>query len=139
MKRFQFTLEQILELRLEEEQEAEVRLGRDMGEWNKLHARREERLDVKKRYARGAGSADFLQQGLYLARIDQEIGKLGEQMKSMEPRLEQLRSEYREARAKREGLDKLKEKREEEHRQLRLKAEARSLDDLINTMNRQHI
>ena len=136
MKRFRFSLETILELRLEEEQEAEIRLGQAMGEWNQLNEQKMQRLAVKEKSRRAGpvSSADLLQSGLYLARIDSEITDLQSRMDGMEPRLEELRAAYREARAKREGLDKLKEKRRSEYKELWKRAEAHNLDDLLNNM-----
>ncbi|MDC7235765.1 MAG: flagellar FliJ family protein [Spirochaetales bacterium] len=138
MKRFQFTLETILELRLEEEQEAEMILGKAMGEWNLLNDRKRERLAIREKN-KGAferQGADFLQNGLYMARIDQEIRNLEKEMESREEHLEELREKYRAARARREGLDKLKEKRKEEHNEIRKRAEAHALDDLLNNMKK---
>jgi flagellar export protein FliJ len=139
MKRFQFSLETILELRLEEEQEAEINLGKAVGEWNLLNEQKTQRLGIKAR-SRSAGpvsSADLLQNGLYLARIDSEIADLQSRMDGMEPHLEELRAAYREARAKREGLDKLKEKRRSEYKEAWKRSEAHKLDDLLNNMNKR--
>ncbi len=137
MKRFQFSLDSILELRLEEEQEAEIALGKAVSEWNLLSEKVSKRQGLKKtsRLPAGAVGQDLLQQGLYMARIDQEIGKLQREMSSREGQLESLRERYREARAKREGLDKLKEKRRAEYNEVRKRAEAHELDDLLNNMN----
>lgn len=140
MKRFQFTLETILELRLEEEQEAEVILGRAMGEWNLLNDKKMQRLAIKEKnkVSPGAGGQDILQNGLYMARIDQEILQLQRDMDSREDHLEELREKYRAARSRREGLDKLKEKRKAEHNEIRKRAEAHNLDDLLNNMKTVH-
>ena len=82
MKRFQYSLETILELRLEEEQEAEINLGKAVGEWNRLNEQKGDRLAVKERYRnRGPGAVtDLVQTGLYMARIDSEIAGLQAQM-----------------------------------------------------------
>ncbi len=138
MKRFQFSLESILELRLEEEQEAEILLGKAVSEWNLLNEKKMSRMGMKASYRMPAGAAgqDLLQHGLYRARLDQEIGRLQKEMDAREGHLETLRERYREARAKREGLDKLKEKRKAEYEVVRKRAEAHQLDDLLNNMNR---
>ena len=140
MKRFQFTLESILELRLEEEQEAEMILGRAMGEWNHLNDERMQRLAIreKNKVSPGLESQDLLQNGLYMARINQEIHHFQKDMDSREEHLEELREKYRAARARREGLDKLKEKRKAEHNEIRKRVEAHSLDDLLNNMKTVH-
>ncbi len=139
MKRFQFSLETILELRLEEEQEAEIRLGKAVGEWNLLNEQKRQRLAIKEhsRTAGPVGSADLLQSGLYMARIDSEIAGLQSRMDGMDGQLEELRAAYREARAKREGLDKLKEKRRSEYKEAWKRREAHTLDDLLNNMNKK--
>lgn len=140
MKRFQFTLETILELRLEEEQEAEMILGKAMGEWNLLNDKKMQRLAIKEKNKISPlpGSRDLLQNGLYMARIDQEIRQLQKDMDSREEHLEELREKYRAARARREGLDKLKEKRKAEHNEIRKRVEAHALDDLLNNMKKLH-
>jgi flagellar protein FliJ len=140
MKRFQFTLETILELRLEEEQEAELILGKAMGEWNLLNDKKKQRQAIKEKQKISpvVGSQDFLQNGLYMTRIDQEIQQFQNDMDSREEHLEELREKYRETRARREGLDKLKDKRKEEHNEIRKRVEAHSLDDLLNNMKTVH-
>ncbi|QEN07890.1 flagellar export protein FliJ [Oceanispirochaeta crateris] len=136
MKRFQFTLDSILELRLEEEQEAEMHLGRAMGEWNHLNEKKMKCMAIRESQSPAVRSEDLLQSGLYYARINQEIHGLQKEMDSREGELEHLRENYRVARSKREGLDKLKEKRKKEHSDIQRRAEAHTLDDLLNNMNR---
>ena len=136
MKRFQFTLETILKLRLEEEQEAEMRLGRAMGEWNRINDKKLNRQETRNRCVRVVPGTDLIQSGLYIARLDQEILKLQKELDDRERELERLREEYRMARAGREGLDKLKDKRQKEYYDIRSRVEAHSLDDLLNNMNR---
>lgn len=140
MKRFQFTLESILELRLEEEQESEMILGKAMGEWNLLNDKKNQNQLIKEKNQSSpvTASQDFLQNGLYMTRIDQEIDRLQKDMDSREEHLDELREKYREARARREGLDKLKEKRKEEHNKIRKRVEAHGLDDLLNNMKTVH-
>jgi len=136
MKQFQFTLDAILNLRLEEEQEAEMRLGRAMSEWNRINEKKLNRQETRDRNGRIVPGTDLIQSGLYMARIDQEILKLQKELDDREEELERLREEYRKARAGREGLDKLKEKRLKEYNDIRRRVEAHSLDDLLNNMNR---
>ncbi len=138
MKRFQFALESILALRLEKEQEAEMALGRAMGEWNRINGQKSRCLRMKEQYKfrPPALDDDLLQQGLFLAGIDQKIQGFDRELERREPELSSLRAAYREARSQREGLDKLREKREEEYRRDAGKQEARSMDDLLNNMDR---
>ena len=138
MKAFQFSLEQILELRLEEEQEAEVRLGRLVSEWNRLNQKRQDCLERKKQLKPRVSAADILQNSLYSSRLDQEIQRYQRAMDDQEPLLEQLREEYRKARASREGLEKLKEKRKKEHKKKAQHRETLFLDDLSQNMRRMN-
>lgn len=140
MKTFRFSLEQILELRLEEEQEAELRLGRAMGEWNLMNQRKLDREATKARtvLSPDLSAEDIFQTSLYLTRVDQEIRRIGREMEEKEQVLESLREEYRNARARREGLDKLKEKRRAEHQKKEMRREAQILDDLSNGMIRMN-
>ncbi len=136
MKAFQFSLEQILELRIEEEQEAEIRLGRAVSEWNRFNRDREDREAKKRGITPGLTPEDILQTSLYLARLDQEIDRFQQAMDQRAPLLEKLRREYTEARAARQGLEKLKEKRLNEHRKKAHRKEALILDDLSMNMIR---
>lgn len=136
MKIFQFSLEQILGLRHEEELEAEVRLGRAVSEWNRLNQDKQDREGKKKRISPGRSPDDIRQTSLYLSRLDQEIVRFQSQMNQREPELERLREEYRQARAAREGLDKLKEKRRDEYHKKAVHREALALDDLSMSMTR---
>ena len=136
MKAFQFSLEQILELRLEQEQEAEVRLGRVVSEWNRIGRQKQDCLEKKMRLAPAAAPEDIRQSSLYCARLDQQIQRYQQEMDRKEPLLEKLREEYRQARAAREGLDKLKEKRKEEHKKRARRKEELFLDDLSQNMTR---
>jgi len=140
VKTFRFSLEQILELRLEEEQEAELRLGRAMGEWNLMNQRKLDREATKARtvLSPDLSAEDIFQTSLYLTRVDQEIRRIGREMEEKEQVLESLREEYRNARARREGLDKLKEKRRAEHQKKEMRREAQILDDLSNGMIRMN-
>ena len=136
MKAFQFSLEQILELRIEEEQEAEIRLGRVVSEWNRFNRDREDREAKKRSITAGLSPEDIRQTSLYQSRLDQEIDRFQREMDQRMPLLEKLRKEYADARAARQGLEKLKEKRLTEHRKKALKQEALVLDDLSMNMIR---
>jgi flagellar protein FliJ len=136
MKAFQFSLEQILELRTEEEQEAEIRLGRAVGEWNRLNREKQEKQERRKRIAAGKTAEDILQASLYAARLEQEIRRFQKDMDERVPLLEQLREEYRKTRAAREGLEKLKERRKQEHEKKTRHRENLFLDDLGMNMAR---
>lgn len=136
MKAFRFSLEQILELRMEEEQEAEVRLGRAVSDWNRFNRDKQDRQEKKKRVTPGKTPDDIMQTSLYLSRLDQEIIRFQGEMDQREPELERLREEYRKARAAREGLDKLKENRRKEYHKKAVQREAMALDDLSMSMTR---
>ncbi len=129
MKAFHFNLETILELRREEEEEVELRLGKATGERNLLW-----RKKVEKEALRLVPSSmeSSLQRGLYGERLFQEIGKLEGEIAQKDKELEALREEYREVRSRREGLDKLKEKRYKEYLKDRKRLETNTTDDLVN-------
>lgn len=139
MKTFQFSLDQVLALRKEEEEEAEVNLGRVMSEWNSLRSRQKDCDAVFKngQVSSGRQGDDLFQASLYLARVGQQKKHFAEQMKALEPRLSELRKLYMEARARREGLEKLRESRLKEHKKKQAQQEAYALDDLSMNMARQ--
>ncbi len=138
MRRFQFRLESLLRLRIDKEEAAEQALARAMGEWNRIQGQKSRQQALKEKYKsfQASSGEELLQKGLFLARLDQEIRTFDLELERREPELSSLRAAYTEARSQREGLQKLKENREAEHRDKAEKFEARLMDDFINNMDR---
>jgi flagellar FliJ protein len=135
MKRFNFALDKVLELRLFREDEARIELGRaiavlmeiegkiKLNALAKANAMQERFSDVK------GGSQAMLAWDNYIARLEQETERLLKEAAQAELLVEEKREIYLEASREKEVMEKLKEKKEEEYRKETFAAESRELDD----------
>jgi flagellar FliJ protein len=135
MKRFKFSLEKILELRKHREREAEIELGRAVGELteieNRLKALAVDRLRAAgERFASHNSAGEIHNYDLYIMRLDQMKEKLQEAAAKAELKVEEARKIYLEASRDRKVFDKLKEKREAEYRKEMFAEETKVLDDI---------
>lgn len=135
MRRFRFDLEKLLELRSYAEREAELSLARAMGELasieSKIQAIAVERTEVAaQRFARGRGVAEIRRAETYILRLDQTKDKLLEAAAAAQLAVEAERGKFIEASRERKIIDKLKGKREAEHRKAALDEEMKVVDDI---------
>jgi len=152
MKRFTFALEKILELRKYYEQEAKVELGRAIGILTKIEDNIKQNAVMRsqaanERFARigatkgvGAGGGDAFGGAIsmfdwdnYILRLEQEAKRLVEEAIQAEAVVEEKRSAYLEASRELKVMEKLKEKRQKEHREEVFAAEAEERDDAWRT------
>ncbi|MDR2375118.1 MAG: flagellar export protein FliJ [Treponema sp.] len=142
MRRFQFSLEKILELKAYREQETELALGRAVGELSAIENRLKELALLSRRAwdeyrnpqapAASGNLADYYRScDLYIRRLDQTKEELLQEAAQAQARVEQARAVFLEASRERKVLDKLKEKRAGEYRKTLLAAETRILDDMV--------
>lgn len=134
MRRFHFSLQQILDLRIWEEREKEISLGKVMSQ----RVRLEQEIENRRRREREV----FLHrpEGFsmeLLTGIEQFGLRMRRERKDLSLRLEQTRKEeadardrFLEASRKRKVLDKLKERKAELFRKASLKEEQKTLDEL---------
>lgn len=135
MKRFRFSLEQILRLREYEEQQAELELGRITGECERL--RREiVSLDERGRSAAqthlGSRAWDVtyrFDEERYIAGLKSRATILARELESWEAQLEKARERFREARKRREVLSRLKSRKAEQYHEAVEKEQQRVLDE----------
>jgi flagellar FliJ protein len=134
VKRFDFSLEKVLELRRYREQETELELGRAMGELMVIEQRIRELAETRSlaaagRFTPGNSAVDIRNYELYIVRLDKEREDLLEAAAKAAQKVEEARRIYLEASRDRKVMDKLKEKRAAEYRRETLAEETKVLDD----------
>jgi flagellar FliJ protein len=148
VKRFKFSLEKALNLRKYREQEAEIALGRVVGELTVIEQRlkdlalrrrageEEFRAGIAGSGAPGSGQtgqADYYRNyAFYIRRLDVMKEELLEAATKAQLKVEEEREHYLEASRQRKVLDKLKEKRAHEYHRAVLAGETKILDDISN-------
>jgi flagellar FliJ protein len=142
MKRFKFTLEAVRKIRRQEEQLVQIELATAMREQavvaDQLATSRQAELDLyewmRTSALSGASMAHVSQYGtLHRQRIfDTEV-----QLMHLDERVDRVRERLIDARARREALDKLRERELERHRNEMLAEESRELDE-IATLRHGH-
>jgi flagellar FliJ protein len=143
VRRFRFDLEKVLELRAFHEREAELELGRAMGELavieQKIRNIAAERVAIAaERFAGGRSAAEIRNSELYLIRLDHTRDALLEAAAKAELVVETKREAFKEASRERKVMDKLKDKRKSEYRKEALLDEIKTLDDLSGGTASRH-
>jgi flagellar FliJ protein len=128
-------MEKVLELRKYREREAEIELGRAVGELagieNRIKVLAEERYTAAAgRFAPGNRVLDILNYELYILRLDKTKEELLEAAARAAEKMEEARLIYIEASRTRKVIDKLKEKRAAEYRKEFFAHETKELDDI---------
>ncbi|MDR0784892.1 MAG: flagellar export protein FliJ [Treponema sp.] len=137
MKRFAFDLESVLLLRKYREQEAEIALGKEVGDLNRIEKNiadvaEEKKRSAAERFSLGYSVSEMRVFDLYTQRLDWVKEKLLEDAARAELKVEAARKVYLEAEREREVLDKVKEGELQEHRKQGFTEEAEVLDDVSN-------
>jgi flagellar FliJ protein len=135
VKRFDFSLEKVLELRRYREQETEIELGRAMGELTAIEQRlkqlaEEYSLAAAGRFKPENSATDIRNYELYIIRLDITKEELLEAAVKAARKVEEARRNYLEASRDRKVMDKLREKRAAEYRREMLAGETKAMDDL---------
>lgn len=132
MKRFKFGLEKVLSLRRFKEEECKLALGQAISILNKIENDIKE--TTKKRHAAAAQRfADVENIGLwelYIKRLDKETDVLMEKAAQAQLVVEEKRALYLEAQKDLKTMEKLKEKRQREHRKEMADYEMNEVDDM---------
>jgi flagellar FliJ protein len=137
MKRFKFNLQKALDLKTYRERDAEIELGRAIGELSVIEQRiavlaNERAQAASERFASGHGAEEIVRYDLYIRRLDKTRDQLLEEEAKAELRVEKAREEYIEASRERKVLDKIKERRQKEYRRELFAEETKTLDDISN-------
>ena len=130
MKRFSFNLQKVLQLRKYREEERKIQLGQAIGVLSEIEnninmVASSRRLASHERFS---GAADIFAWELYINRLDQQTERLVKDAANAELVVEEKRGLYLEAAQELKAMEKLKEKREKEHRKEMFAAETAELD-----------
>lgn len=136
MKRFEFNLETVLKLRVEQEREWENRLSSINGECANIRRNIESSKGEKNRCAIENQFRDvnsLLAVANYQARMDNQVREAQKMLVIKEKERESVLKDFIEASRKRKILDKLKEKKIAEYHHLRKKHEEKLTNDINNS------
>jgi flagellar FliJ protein len=135
MKRFNFGLEKVLELRKFREDEARIELGRAVAALAEIEGRIKlnalAKADaVRERFSDvNSGSQGMLAWDNYIIRLEQETERFLKEAAQAELIVEEKREIYLEASREKKVIEKLREKKEAEYRKETFAAESLELDD----------
>jgi len=135
MRKYQFRLERLLEIRKYRELESELKLAAATGECVRLQTEISEmdlarRSTLAQRYEVGGVDLAYLTAAeLYMQRLDANTRSNQEELIERERERDAARDEYLAASRDRKVLDRLKEKRETVYRREQLKQEIFEVDD----------
>ncbi len=139
MERFRFTLEQLLRLRLEREQECEIALAKIAGELKSV----DRQIDSMRGKMADAfdwpmlTKNDFLIRDRIVLKSMNDLEMLQTARKEIEARYQDANSKYTEAHIKREALDRIKIKKHERWRKSYNREQTRHLDEIAKNMKSQ--
>jgi flagellar FliJ protein len=135
MKRFNFRLQKVLDIRAYYERLAEMKLANESGKCALLERRLEEnaRAAVEaahERFSRSRNLFEMQTVELYIRRLDAEREKTLKALALAEAEREKARLEYVKASRDKQIIDKLRERREREYYRAASREEVKVLDDL---------
>ncbi|HPO02975.1 MAG TPA: flagellar export protein FliJ [Treponemataceae bacterium] len=137
MKRFEFSLNKLFDLRQFREKQAELQLGKALSHRDAVQALLDDvaRKRVQASTSRGETVAveELIAIERYIFRLDQRKEELFEELAAAELILERAREEFASASRDRQVLEKLKDKKQAEWRKDYLSEEASMLDDLTSS------
>jgi len=132
MKKFIFEQEQVLQWRAFKEEECRIELGKAVSNLNLIE--NEIKKNAVKRLNASSQRYNATEEigawNNYILRLDQETERLMEKAAQAEIIVEEKRALYLEASKDLKTLEKLKEKREKEHRKETLNYQMAEIDDL---------
>ncbi len=118
MREFRFRLERILSIRRHKTKEAEIELARVDGECLQLERRIQELQEERRAVYHGGLGADLefrVAQAAYIERLGAALEESGRRLDERAAERERLRESYRELAREEQVLDKLRERRADEH------------------------
>jgi flagellar FliJ protein len=139
MKKFNYKLEKLFELKSYREREAEIALGHAIGELtrieNEIKSIAAKRLDAAaQRFKSGSNADEIRYADLYIQRLDRTADKLMEDAAKAELKVSEARDNYIEASKEKKILEKLKEKKQKEYKKFVLSEEDKALDEIANQL-----
>jgi len=135
MKRFEFSLQKVLDLREFEENQAKNELGKAIAESDRIKTELEyialKRVENNKARAQTEDMDEMMAIERFIVRLDLRKEELLEELAKAELVIEQKRQLFAEAMKNRKVVTKLKEKKESEYKADSLKAEESAIDDIV--------
>lgn len=135
MRRFEFSLQKVLDLREFEKKQAEAELGRAVGEEKRISSQLESLALARAKTVSSADSmeniVDLYNANRYFALLDQQKEQLLEELTQAKMVTEEKRKVMREAMKKQKVLEKLKEKRLASWKKEAQKEEDTVIDDIV--------
>ncbi|MCR4715369.1 MAG: flagellar export protein FliJ [Treponemataceae bacterium] len=135
MKRFEFSLQKVLDLREFEEKQAKNELGKAIAESDRIKTELEyvalKRVENNKACALTEDMNEMMAIERFIVRLDLRKEELLEELAKAELVIEQKRQLFAEAMKNRKVVTKLKEKKEAEYKADSLKAEESAIDDIV--------
>lgn len=135
MKRFRFSLEELMDLRQFRERDAEFRLAEKAGrvsllERELMRIAAERSRVLKDRFSGPRSVLDFMADERYLGRLDRDRGRTEKDLARAELEREEALAAYTEARKQVKVLEKLREQEEGLWKKDRGRREVMDLDDM---------
>jgi flagellar FliJ protein len=134
VKKFNFNLQKVLNLRKYKEEECKIALGQATGILTGIESRIKEtavlRHDARQKCF--SDTANLLSWNNYITRLDQSAERLAEDAARAELVVEEKRAAFLEASRDVKALEKLREKREKEYRKKMFAAQALETDSNFN-------
>ncbi|MDR0441807.1 MAG: flagellar export protein FliJ [Treponema sp.] len=118
MKKFNFSLQKVLQLRKYKEEESKIALGQAIGVLSAIENEIKETAMKRHRATteRFADTSRIIEWSHYITRLEQEAEALTEKAAQAELVVEEKRAQYLEASRELKAMEKLKEKKQHEYR-----------------------
>lgn len=137
MKKFVFSMEKILDLREYEEKQAQIELGKAIGDAEKIRQQLNfvaiEKAKMLSMDISGTSINERLVHENYLVRLDRQKEILLEELAAAELIVEEKRAVFAEALKKRKVLSNLKEKQLQQYKKEKQLEEDNSVDDIVTS------
>lgn len=136
MKKFEFKLQKVLDLREFEKKQAQIELGKATAEVNRiqdlLDAVASQRINMQNSLKENSGFEFYAKSQQYFIFLDQKKEQFLEEMARAELVVEQKREIFLEASKNVKVLEKLKEKKLVEYKKESLKQEEKEREEMVN-------
>lgn len=133
MKKFEFTLQAVLNLREQEEKSARIELGKRTAECDRIRQKMQSHVALLDRFEEDSRETDWRAYQETADFIRSQNLKLTPVLREAEERRTEATETYREARNRKKVFEKLKERQVEEYERLLREKENKVLDDLFSS------
>ncbi len=133
MKKFEFALQAVLNLREQEEKSARIELGKRTAECDRIRQKMQSHVALLDRFEEDSRETDWRAYQETADFIRSQNLKLTPVLREAEERRTEATETYREARNRKKVFEKLKERQAEEYERLLREKENKVLDDLFSS------